>query len=420
MAGPDYNMLLGTSQPDFIGIRDRAAMAAQREIDSQNQNALTKYIRDNGAGIMAGDRNALAGYAQFDPAAALNIQGAQQDMAQSRERFAMQKAEIARQTQAELEAKKSEIDRKALEAEQKRMSDALMGAHTFYTRGDRAGYQKFVESLGLDPSQFSFDNHESNAAQIEGVLDGISAFNKVFGGPEWVDLTPEEAVARGFSSGQRNSMTGRIEGVKLPASRTETIYGTGGQPILTRTTGGPGGGATAGDILAGSVQSPGTYTGEIDAILNDPALPRVTGPLEGSGGNDIGQMSFWRRSYHTAKDAYANDGGDSMALIERIGNLQNKTWLAARQMLKGGGAITDYESRKAEGAMARLERAKSTEEMRAALVDLRDAISDGERKLREAGLWDANAPQAGAPPVAGGGGQAAERLRFNPATGGFE
>jgi hypothetical protein len=54
-------------------------------------------------------------------------------------------------------------------------------------------------------------------------------------------------------------------------------------------------------------------------------------------------------------------------------------------MLKGGGAITDYESKKAEGAMARLSRATGDVEFKEALKDLRDAITEGQRKLAAVG-----------------------------------
>ena len=50
-------------------------------------------------------------------------------------------------------------------------------------------------------------------------------------------------------------------------------------------------------------------------------------------------------------------------------------------MLKGGGAITDYESRKAEAAMARLSRVQDEASFKSALKDLKDAIIEGQAKL---------------------------------------
>jgi len=113
----------------------------------------------------------------------------------------------------------------------------------------------------------------------------------------------------------------------------------------------------------------------IDEIANDPALPGVTGPIEGGGGNAVDEFGVAKRMYY---------GGEGLATIQKIAQLQNTAWLAARDMLKGGGAITDYESKKAEGAMARLSRAQGDAEFKAALKDLRDAITEGAAKLKSA------------------------------------
>jgi hypothetical protein len=104
------------------------------------------------------------------------------------------------------------------------------------------------------------------------------------------------------------------------------------------------------------------------------------------GGNKISDMNMTQRL------AYGQEG---LGLIERIGQLQSNAWLSARQMLKGGGAITDYESQKAEAAVARLERPKSEEEFKLALKDLRDAIVEGEAKLRASQGGAVVSPQGG-------------------------
>ena len=138
--------------------------------------------------------------------------------------------------------------------------------------------------------------------------------------------------------------------------------------------GGPSGGQSQ---LGYNPMEVDAVVSSIDAIANDPNLPRVVGPLEGGGGNNIDDLGAAQRMYY---------GPEGTALVERIGQLQSTTWLAARQMLKGGGAITDYESRKAEAAMARLSRAKGEAEFKAALKDLRDAVTEGQAKLAAAGM----------------------------------
>lgn len=282
MAGPDYNMLLGVSQPDLIGIRDRANMAAQREIESQNQNALTSYLRQNGAAIMAGDQNALAGYAQFDPAAALGIQGTRQNMAQSREEFAMRKAEIARRTQAELEAKRNEIDQKALEAERAQLERALVGAGTFYSRGDREGYNRFLTSLGADPAQYPFESFEATAAQYQGVLDGIAKWQKAFQ-PEQV--SPNERFKVVGSQLVDLGAEGGPSVVMTAPGQTETIYGPDGNPIVSR---GP---ALQGKLTEGQSKDVGFAARARGALgLFDPVSDSLANPvwraLEVVGGYD--------------------------------------------------------------------------------------------------------------------------------------
>ena len=114
----------------------------------------------------------------------------------------------------------------------------------------------------------------------------------------------------------------------------------------------------------------------IDEIAKDPALPGVTGSWEGGGGNNVDEFSGTRRAYY---------GDAGLSVIQKIAQLQGNAWLGARALLKGGGAITDYESRKAEAAMARLSRAQGDKEFQAALTDRKTAIQDGMAKLEGAG-----------------------------------
>ena len=61
----------------------------------------------------------------------------------------------------------------------------------------------------------------------------------------------------------------------------------------------------------------------------------------------------------------------------------------------GGGAITDFESQKAEAAFARLNQAQSPEDFKAALDEFNSAVKEGVRKLEQ---------QAGAAPQSSGSG----------------
>lgn len=68
----------------------------------------------------------------------------------------------------------------------------------------------------------------------------------------------------------------------------------------------------------------------------------------------------------------------------KAAQLKGQTFLQAYNQLKGGGAITDIEGAKGENAIARLDKAQSEKEYRAALKDFREVIQKG--ILRSAAL----------------------------------
>ncbi len=159
-----------------------------------------------------------------------------------------------------------------------------------------------------------------------------------------------------------------------------------------RTLGTQVGEAQAG--LGGAIAKGQQAIDLIDQIAGDPALPSITGMLQGN----LPAMA-------------AGQGG--VDLNVKIKQLQGKVFLEAFESLKGGGAITEIEGTKAEAAMARLDRAQSTEAYQAALAELTGIIRVGmERAKAKAALGDAPASPA---PAAGG-----DVLKWNPATGEFE
>jgi hypothetical protein len=83
----------------------------------------------------------------------------------------------------------------------------------------------------MDPAQFPFENFEATAAQYEGVLDGISAWQKAFQ-PEQMNpndrfkVVGSQLVDLGAEGGPSVVMTA--------PGQTETIYGPDGKPIVSR------------------------------------------------------------------------------------------------------------------------------------------------------------------------------------------
>lgn len=144
--------------------------------------------------------------------------------------------------------------------------------------------------------------------------------------------------------------------------------------------------------LSNAVAKADQAVGLLSAIRNDPALPGITGMFQGR----IAPMT--------------QAGTDLNTKIEQA---KGQVFLEAFQSLKGGGAITEIEGKKAEQAIARMDRAQSTEAYKAALDELIGVIEAGkQRALQKAGQA---APETAAEPAG-----VSKRLRFNPATGELE
>lgn len=71
----------------------------------------------------------------------------------------------------------------------------------------------------------------------------------------------------------------------------------------------------------------------------------------------------------------------------RLDQIKGGAFLQARQQLKGGGAITDFEGQKAEMALTRMSTAQSEAEFKTAATDYKAAITKGYELLRsQAGM----------------------------------
>lgn len=372
-------IILGGQQPDILGAMDKGRAMAEAQIGLNRQNALAELYRTQGAQIAAGDQNALNALAAFDPNASLGVQGnilglqaQKQDMQFSAEKMQMIRDESKREAAAALAAQADKLTAEQLAQEQQALSEALSGGAFFYQNKDEAGYNAFLQSKGLDPAEYPFEAFPAHAATVEGVLDAMAAFQPPAPADEYGRYVAEQ-TAKGLPPldriGFENAKKGNgVTTTTRNADGSETTVQVGGAAV----TGQP----TSGDALRTSMTDAESVVALIDEIAQDPALPGVTGSWEGGGGNNVDEFSGTRRAYY---------GDAGLAVIQKIAQLQGNAWLGARALLKGGGAITDYESRKAEAAMARLSRAQGDKEYLAALNDLKSAIQDGMAKLQGAG-----------------------------------
>ncbi len=409
----DASVITAGHQPNFLAAMDAGTVAAQRQYDFGRQQQHDQLSQQYGPGIMAGEPDAMNALAQFHYGAGLDAQNTRQGLEIDRERIKIMRAEAGRQAQEWART----VSQDEIEAETARVRQQLMPmAPAVYKaiQGDTADLEALARQYGVDPedvigSFFVMQGGVEALATI-GDLQPEPVAPKVGAIPEGSYMVDPNDPAKGLAqlpgyaappAKAKEPPSGYTwNNPNDPASGVTRIPGmpapTGTEMVVDPATGavtyrqGPGvgvDGPTAGQAINAEVTSTDSMVALIDDITNDPSLDGVIGPIEGQGGNDVEKLGM-------ARSAYYGKGG--LAVIQKIAQLQGNAWLGARAMLKGGGQITDYESRKAEAAVARLARVTGEAEFRAALKDLRDAIVDGKRKL-EAVQGGAAAPSGGNP-----------------------
>lgn len=394
-----------------------AGKEARRVADAAEQiNAMQQFIGQNGAAIMGGDANALgqlAGFGQQGLQMAMGIQG---DV-QQRERQATLDAQAAEdraynrgrdKITDQRQDQKWEMElaeyKKGLSAEQAAAEAAQLenAAKMALTATSPEQWDELAQQNGAPELVGQFDNREAVAARFMSMAEVLKAQNPDKPKPQ----TEAAQLKADLDARLIDQATYEAElARRAPKGTSLTVDPTTGAVTYSEGVGvGEPSGATVGQVY--NPNEVASVVKMIDEIMADPHLPDVVGntALVLGGGNQVSDMNMAQRLGY---------GTGGMATIERIGQLQSNAWLSARAMLKGGGAITDYESKKAEAAVARLERPKDEADFKQALKDLRDAITEGEAKLKGKGA----APSAPAPappdaPSAGNGELSADDLKY--------
>lgn len=202
---------------------------------------------------------------------------------------------------------------------------------------------------------------------------------------EWT-LALKQGYKGSFIDFQRDLATARTQA-------TGTVSDVGGVPNYVRTKGAGAGTATALTTLpeeaSGQAMVAGAKKGaevttaktaeasfdlprveqntqqaidDIEKLKNHPGLPHITGMYS--------KLPVIPGTQQASADALAKQ-------------IQGQTFLQAYQTLKGGGAITEVEGSKAEAALARLQRAQSTEDYQAALGDLESVLTKGLKRAQQ-------------------------------------
>lgn len=141
--------------------------------------------------------------------------------------------------------------------------------------------------------------------------------------------------------------------------------------------------------LPGAAQAAADVAAQVESLKNDEYLPNMLGPVD---------------------SLLPNVSEDAARVQGKMSQIQGGAFLQARQLLKGGGAITDYEGQKAEAAFARLAAAQNPEDYKAALDEFNYFVQQGLKKL------EAQAAMTSKPQDTSSG----STYTFNPETGELE
>jgi hypothetical protein len=387
----DSRILLAGQAPDIARSFAQGIETGRLANTASRENALARLFADQGAGIASGDPGALNALAGIDPMAAMGVQDKQLGMDRTRQQM-RHSEEVLRLAYEDANRKAQEMAA-TMSAQQRQEEAAKLerGLAALSVAQNPEQWAQIATQIGQPELAGLFNQKEVLIAQalgLKGALEMQQGPKPAQFGLQPVYGTDAEGNTVLMQLGNDGSaaMTRLPEGVRpdLGVASMERARGT---EIGKQT-------ATA-ELGAGSAIAKGQEAlALIQSIANDPALPSITGMLQGR------------------LPPISQAGTDLNVKIEQ---LQGKVFLEAFESLKGGGAITEIEGIKAERAEARLNRAQSDDAYRQALAELAEIIATGiDRARNRAGRPQQGqpAPQSAPPP--------GTVLTFNPETGDFE
>lgn len=376
------SIILQGRGPDVLGAMGQGNALAAQTMDMQRQGDMSRLYREQGAGIASGDPTAINALAGLDPMAAVGIQRDRLNMDIARrndgradQQLQMQRDQQGRQQQVQDREWQFQMQEYArgLSAEQAAQQAAEVEGAIKMGLGipdaatwDATMAQQAPELVGQFDQRQQLANQYLSVAEIlkqqaGGRGGGDLGLNPIFGR----DAQGNVVVMQLGKDGQA-VQTAIPEGVTpdLAVRAQETARGT----EIGKQTG------EAQSTLSSTVATAQRAIQNLKAIRNDPALPSITGMVQGR----LPPMS--------------QEGTD---LNTRVQQAQGQAFLEAFESLKGGGAITEIEGTKAEQAMARLSRAQSTEAYQGALDELTEVLEAGVRRAQSrAGQGTSPAAQA--------------------------
>lgn len=228
----------------------------------------------------------------------------------------------------------------SLDLEKKRLEiDKLRNPQKYAGGADRPEY-------GLTPQFVTDANGELRMLQL-----GKDGSSKLVDIPEGMAIQKGvEKLDLGTHYQWYNTITGEAMGQPIPKNTREAEA----EKAIGKAEGENA--VEAASVMPGVVAKAEQSLALIDSIVKDPALAGITGMFQGR------------------MPPFTQAGTDLNVKIE---NLKGKVFLEAFESLKGGGQITEREGAAAQAAMARLDRAQSTDEYISALNELAGIIRAG-------------------------------------------
>lgn len=153
-------LILGGQTPDLVGSMDRGFAAGRKR-------GLADLYREHGQGIAAGDQNALNALAGFDPTAAINVQGAQQDMrhADTRMGYAAENMDNTREDRATAKQDRMDAEQLRKTLAQTEKAIALMNSAQTPQQWDQIARMSAPELVG------QFGNKQALLAKVMPIAD---------------------------------------------------------------------------------------------------------------------------------------------------------------------------------------------------------------------------------------------------------
>lgn len=349
----DPSIILAGQPVNVLGALSAGNQVAAQTNEMRRAADMQNLYRTQGAGILAGDQNALNALAGFDPMAAMEVKGAHQGMRMREQEMATAR-ENARIRALELTAS---MDAATKQAEAAKLEQGLAAA-TQIT--DAQTWDQYMSQVGLNDLVGRFGEKDILIAGALGLADALKMAQPQT--PEWRQATPEEAASYGAQAGQINEKTGQFKPFNPPSGMRIDSDGRGGISVIQ----GPG---AMTDKAAAAAEKEVSRAG---LMLED--IGRAKEILKANPNLTSGLLGNY------LKDWAGTPAADLKALLDTIrANIGFKELNEMRQASPTGGAlgqVTERELALLQATLGNVEQSQSAEQLAYNLTRLEQVFNE--------------------------------------------